>query len=197
MFCRPCVSDTPAIPSSPHRKARDRAWSWLKSVAAHRLSIQDTTSHITRSKGAGESTHDSRHHRRRCNPHGLYVIRLVSRIEGQLRLSQRYLLACSPLSFSNVRSPFLPVLDAIAIFLQPLLFLGEVLMAIENDHDSGGSWRGGFEGFGGRPLLAPVSHRVGETQERHRKQPMKSKSAILSYIEGLRTITTKVRSGGS
>ena len=31
MFCQPCVSETPAIPSSPHLKARDRAWSWGKS----------------------------------------------------------------------------------------------------------------------------------------------------------------------
>jgi hypothetical protein len=31
MFCRPWESETPAIPSSPHRKALDRAMSWVKS----------------------------------------------------------------------------------------------------------------------------------------------------------------------
>lgn len=32
MFSKPWVSQTPAIPSSPHRNARDRAWSWGKSA---------------------------------------------------------------------------------------------------------------------------------------------------------------------
>lgn len=32
IFCKPWVSETPAIPSSPHRKALDLAWSWGKSV---------------------------------------------------------------------------------------------------------------------------------------------------------------------
>jgi hypothetical protein len=32
MFCRPCESETPAMPSSPHRKARERAMSCVKSV---------------------------------------------------------------------------------------------------------------------------------------------------------------------
>ena len=32
MFCRPCVSETPAIPSSPHLKALDRACPWGKSA---------------------------------------------------------------------------------------------------------------------------------------------------------------------
>lgn len=31
MFSRPCVSDTPAMPSSPHRYVLDRAWSCEKS----------------------------------------------------------------------------------------------------------------------------------------------------------------------
>lgn len=32
MFWKPCESDTPAMPSSPQRKARDRAMSCVKSV---------------------------------------------------------------------------------------------------------------------------------------------------------------------
>lgn len=32
MFWKPCESDTPAIPSSPQRKARDRAMSCVKSA---------------------------------------------------------------------------------------------------------------------------------------------------------------------
>jgi len=32
MCCRPCVSDTPAIPSSPQRYALDLEWSWEKSI---------------------------------------------------------------------------------------------------------------------------------------------------------------------
>jgi hypothetical protein len=31
MFWKPCESDTPAMPSSPQRKARDRAMSCVKS----------------------------------------------------------------------------------------------------------------------------------------------------------------------
>jgi hypothetical protein len=30
-FCRPWESQTPAMPSSPQRKARERAMSWVKS----------------------------------------------------------------------------------------------------------------------------------------------------------------------
>lgn len=40
MFWRPWVSDTPAIPSSPHRKARDRASSWVKSVVSQYISMR-------------------------------------------------------------------------------------------------------------------------------------------------------------
>lgn len=32
MFCSPCESDMPAMPSSPHRKALERAMSWVKST---------------------------------------------------------------------------------------------------------------------------------------------------------------------
>lgn len=32
MFWKPCVSETPAIPSSPHLKALERASSWVKSI---------------------------------------------------------------------------------------------------------------------------------------------------------------------
>lgn len=33
IFCKPWVSETPAIPSSPQRKVRDRAWSCEKSTS--------------------------------------------------------------------------------------------------------------------------------------------------------------------
>lgn len=36
MFCRPWVSQTPAMPSSPHLYARDRAWSCGKSSGEQR-----------------------------------------------------------------------------------------------------------------------------------------------------------------
>ena len=32
MFCSPCESEMPAMPSSPHRKARERAMSCVKSI---------------------------------------------------------------------------------------------------------------------------------------------------------------------
>lgn len=41
---------------------------------------------------------------------------------------------CSPLSFSSIATPLLPVLRALAILLQPLLFLTEVLVMIDDDH---------------------------------------------------------------
>ena len=40
-----------------------------------------------------------------------------------------------PLSLSNVGSPLLPVFCPLAIFFQTLLFLGEVLVIVGDDHD--------------------------------------------------------------
>lgn len=40
MFSQPWVSQTPAIPSSPHRKALDRACSWGKSLKTWLISYQ-------------------------------------------------------------------------------------------------------------------------------------------------------------
>lgn len=42
--------------------------------------------------------------------------------------------ACSPLSLSNVRTPFLPVLGAIAVLLETPLFLSEVFVTVVNNH---------------------------------------------------------------
>lgn len=42
-----------------------------------------------------------------------------------------------PLSLSNIGSPFLPVLRAIAILLETLLLLGKVLVAVEDNHGRG------------------------------------------------------------
>jgi hypothetical protein len=41
---------------------------------------------------------------------------------------------CGPLPFGDIGAPFLPVLCAIAVLLEPPLLLGEVLVVIENDH---------------------------------------------------------------
>lgn len=51
------------------------------------------------------------------------------------RIGER--LACCPLSLSNVGTPFLPVLDTIAVLLQALLLLGEVLVSVKDDHGVG------------------------------------------------------------
>lgn len=50
--------------------------------------------------------------------------------QGVPRLSH----ACRPLSLSNVRTPFLPVLGTVAILLEASLFLSEVLVAVMNNH---------------------------------------------------------------
>jgi len=57
-------------------------------------------------------------------------------------VSGRQRLACGPLSLGDIGSPFLPVLDAVAVFLQSLLLLGEVLVLVEHYH-------GGGDGGGG------------------------------------------------
>jgi hypothetical protein len=44
------------------------------------------------------------------------------------------------LSLSNIRTPFLPIFDALTILLETLLFLGEVLVPVEDDH--GGTLEG-------------------------------------------------------
>lgn len=41
---------------------------------------------------------------------------------------------CRPLALGNVGTPFLPVLDAIAILFKTPLFLCEVLVAVEDNH---------------------------------------------------------------
>jgi len=43
-------------------------------------------------------------------------------------------LAGRPLSLSHIRTPLLPVLGALAVFFESLLFLGEVFVVIKNDH---------------------------------------------------------------
>jgi hypothetical protein len=42
-----------------------------------------------------------------------------------------------PLPLGNIGTPFLPVADSIAIFFEPLLLCGEVLVVVDDDHD----WR--------------------------------------------------------
>lgn len=41
---------------------------------------------------------------------------------------------CRPLTLSNVGTPFLPVLGAFSVFLETLLLLGEVLVAVKDNH---------------------------------------------------------------
>jgi hypothetical protein len=75
------------------------------------------------------TTHGSKHHRQDCSPHEL-TLQLVLRVfvkEPKINTS-------SPLSLSNVRTPFLPVFCPLSIFLQALLFLGEILVVIDFDH---------------------------------------------------------------
>jgi hypothetical protein len=43
----------------------------------------------------------------------------------------------SPLPLSNIRTPLLPVLGTIAVFLQTLLLLGEVFVAVKDNHVCG------------------------------------------------------------
>lgn len=45
------------------------------------------------------------------------------------------MLACSPLSFSNIWTPFLPISEAIVVLLETLLFLGEVFVVVDYNHD--------------------------------------------------------------
>ena len=97
-------------------------------------------------RGGVSWTYDSRHRRRHCSPHGLGG----GQHDGYPRREARSP-TCSPLPLGNVGTPFLPVLDAIAVLLQTLLLLGEVLVAVEHDHvaERGGrtrrtgGWRGG------------------------------------------------------
>jgi len=42
---------------------------------------------------------------------------------------------CRPLSLRSIRTPALPVSGAFAILLQPLLFLTEELLLVDDDHD--------------------------------------------------------------
>ena len=46
MFCRPWVSETPAMPSSPHLNVLDLAWSCVKSKAALSSGIQVEGNHL-------------------------------------------------------------------------------------------------------------------------------------------------------
>ena len=41
---------------------------------------------------------------------------------------------CRPLSLSNVRTPFLPVLGTLSVLLESLLLLGEILVAVKDNH---------------------------------------------------------------
>lgn len=45
---------------------------------------------------------------------------------------------CRPLSFGNIRAPFLPVFGSLSVLFQPLLLLGEVLMAVVDNHFASG-----------------------------------------------------------
>jgi hypothetical protein len=44
---------------------------------------------------------------------------------------------CCPLSFSNIRTPLLPVLGAFSVFFETLLLLTEVFVVVDNNHREG------------------------------------------------------------
>jgi len=47
------------------------------------------------------------------------------------------MLTSSPLSFSSVRTPLLPVSLPLSVLLQSLLLGAEVFLVVDDDHDSG------------------------------------------------------------
>lgn len=52
-------------------------------------------------------------------------------------LREEGIVTCRPLSFGNVGTPLLPVLGSLAILLEALLLLGEILVAVEDNHGEG------------------------------------------------------------
>lgn len=124
IFCRPWVSETPAMPSSPHLKALDLAWSWVKSRLLLGLQLCQlakgdrilTAPSIT--VGAVIFS---------------YYVRLSSAsdsasIGGEGQCTGR------PLPLSNVWAPLLPVLFTQTIGPQTLFLLAEILMVFYLDH---------------------------------------------------------------
>src|SRR5690348_6871186 len=75
-------------------------------------------------------THDSTHHRRHCNLHALFTVALVSEKlwgGGERRTG-------GPLTLSNIRTPFLPILLPQSILAQSLLLFTQILMIFNLHH---------------------------------------------------------------
>lgn len=120
MFCSPWVSETPAIPSSPHLKTLDRASSWVKSTFRQYK--------LERSRVLSSSLTRPR----------ITISTVILANWGLISMSSCYLHGfshtCCPLSLSDVRTPFLPVLGALSVLLQTLLHLRKVLVLVNLDH---------------------------------------------------------------
>lgn len=125
MFCRPCVSETPAIPSSPHLNVRERACSCGKSV--YFLALINFLSRVHLAYG-------SKHHRRHCSPR-----ELEDTISSVLLGIWPWKLTRSPLSLRYIRTPFLPILCTLLVFLETLFFFSQILVMVNSNHSGGDS----------------------------------------------------------
>lgn len=111
------------MPSSPHLYARDRAWSWGKSreqQGEHGGVVGRTGSKLTAPRIAVLAIILS------------HCIGLVSAWHPSTRWEQQ--LTSRPLPLGDIGTPFLPVLCAGAVLLEPALLVGEVFVIVEDNH---------------------------------------------------------------
>lgn len=133
IFSQPWVSETPAMPSSPHRKARDRACSWGKSATEGQRLAGNCQWTDVGECGRGGS-YGSRRLHRDYNPRELDKISSAGPQWAARESGNQEANTGSPLALSNIGTPFLPVLVPVAVFLETSLLLGEVLVAVKDNH---------------------------------------------------------------